>query len=327
MLDGKLGEFELNLGRFASMLILCFPAIVWKRPNLILEKTNMVTTLVMALLLFALNYATYAATTYIPSGTANTCFCISYMTLTLLVDTIWTACTERRIRCVTFICDSLTIAITLIGIICVIQPSVIFGVKPYVPYKSYCNPFRFVYINSTNGHEGMDNASVLISGKDEHNIASKYSYLGYIYGFCGGAISTGFVYLGKYTLRFEMPLVVCTWMAVVGTILSVACITLFESFVLPSNAFCNTVLVFHALLTGAMTILAFLVLDDVPGNDLSVITSLGVPTVFIFQFTILKNASPNNGNINTLSIVAAVGICLTSVLKPLTECLRLHNKQ
>ena len=324
MLDGIVGEFELNIGRFASMLIFVAPVLLKQKPNMMVSKKNILPVLVECLLLFWINYINYAATTYIPSGTVNVCYMISYLISTVLISVAITLYTERRINVSTILCESVTILLLSLGIILVIQPEFIFVAKPPSKYQSFCNPFRFDSYNMTEAQNS--NASVLLPSGADYPLPSKYTHLGYIYSFAGGLINSLLIFCAKHIYKTDSPLVVCTWMAIVDTLFSVLCTGLFETFVLPRGILCNSVLLFHALFTGGMTVFMCLGAEFVPSTDLSVISSFAIPLVFIFQFTVLKNASPAHTNANALAIVASAFVSLVSFLKPLIECIRIHRK-
>ena len=324
MLDGIVGEFELNIGRFLSTLILTVPIVIKKNPSLMIAKKDRVPLVLLCLAIFGMNYTNYAATIYIQSGTALVVYSISFMLSTLLISAIQTLFSEGRMNWYQFLCDSFTVLLLITGVIIVIQPESMFGAKMHVTYHSFCNPFRFESINST--ASTRTNISSLVSVINVHQNRYKDSYLGYLHAVGGGILTMVYVFLGKYTFRTAPPIVVCTWIAIVDTFLSFLCTALFESFVFPKTISCNLILLCHALFTGLMTVFGFLALGDVPGTDLTVISSLSVPTVFSFQFSLLKNASPSNSPINTLSIVGAISISFISMLKPLIECIRLHKE-
>ena len=324
MLDGIIGEFELNIGRFLSTLILTVPIVIKKKPSLMIAKKDRVLLVLLCLSIFGMNYHCYAATIYIQSGTAMVVYSISFMLSTLLISSITTYFSEGRMNWYQFLCDSFTVLLLITGVIIVIQPESMFGANPHVAYKSFCNPFRFESINST--ASTRTNISSLVSVINVHQNRYKDSYLGYLHAIGGGILTMGYIFLGKHIFKKAEPIVICTWIAIVDTFLSLLCTALFESFVFPKSISCDFILLCHALFTGLMTVLGFFALEDVPGTDLTVITSLSVPTVFSFQFSLLKNASPSNSPINTLSVVGAISISFISVLKPLIESIRLHKE-
>ena len=326
MLDGLIGEFELNIGRFASMLILSVPVLVKKRPSMVIAKKNRIPTLLTCLSLFCANYMNYAATTYIPSGTVNTAYMISYISSTMVLSTAKTLYTERRIPCFTLMCDILSVLLLTLGIIFVVQPESIFGVRQHTPYESFCNPLRFESLNSSTTEPTMGNINTYVPITSVHNKISNLSYFGYLYAVGAGILVTCYVLLGQYVLKTEVPMVVCTWLAVIDTFLSLICTALFESFVFPKNISCIITFLFHAMFTGFMSVLSFLSLGAVPSTDLSVISAISVAIVFCFQFSVLKNASPNDNPGNAMAIVAAVTVSVISILKPSIECLRMHFK-
>ena len=324
MLDGIIGEFELNIGRFLSTLILTIPILITKKPSLMIAKKNRVPFVLLCAVVFVMNYTSYAATIYIQSGTAMVVYSISFMLSTLLITSITTLYSEGKINWSSFLCDSLTVLLLIAGVVIVIQPELLFVTKPRVAYKSFCNPFHFESINST--AYTRNKTSIPCSVINLHDNSYKDSYMGYLYATGGGFLSMSYLCLGKYLFKTAQPIVVCTWIAIVDIPLSVLCTALFESFVFPKTIFCDLILLCHALCTGLMAVLGFLALGDVPSTDLTVISSLSVPTIFSFQFSLLKNAGPSNSPINTLSIVGAISISLICMIKPLIECIRLHKQ-
>ena len=331
MLDGIIGEFQLNIGRFASMLILTIPMLIKKKPNLIVTKKNRIPILLLCLVLFGMNYTNYASTIYIPSGTSNTAYMVSFMSSALLISTMTTWWTEKQFHPTTFMCNCVTILLLSLGIILLVQPPLLFGEKPHISYKSFCNPSRFEeYLKSTLPTDIMGNTTTVLHREEKQSqnthITTLFSFLGYFYAIVAGILTTCYVLLGKHIFTTELPMVGCTWIALINSVLSIICTALFESFVLPKSLFCNFVFLFHAIFTGFMTVSGFIAMENVPSTDLSVIGSLSVAVIFCFQFSVLKNASPSYSPVNALSIGAAIAVSLISLLKPLRECIRLRTK-
>ena len=284
--------------------------------------------LLLCLMLFGMNYTNYASTIYIPSGTGNTAYLVSFMTSALLISTIKTSWTERQFHPMRFMCDSVTILLLSLGIILLVQPASIFGEKPHTLYKSYCNPSRFEESFKSNiSAEIVGNTTTMIHRKEKQQSSTTlFSFLGYFYAIVGGILTTGYVLLGKHIFQTELPMVGCTWIALIDSVLSIICTALFEAFVLPKSLFCNFVFLFHAIFTGFMTVSGFIAMENVPSTDLSVIASFSVAVIFCFQFSILKNASPSYSPVNVLAIGAAISISIISLMKPLIECIRLRTK-
>ena len=330
MLDGIIGEFELNIGRFVSMLMLAIPILTKQKSPLVIAKKNRISVLLLCLLIFGVNYTSYASTIYIPSGTSNAAYLVSFMASSLLVTTVTTRCTERQFHCLKLLYNAVAILLLSLGIILLEQPALLFGKKPQTPYISFCNPYRFEdSFNSSLTTQTMGNTTTMSNGEVQQQQPNTpmFSLLGYFYAIAAGILMVLYVLLGTHIFRTEPPIVVCTWIGLIDTVLSVLCTALFESFFLPKDLICNFVFIFHALFTGTMSVVCLLAVENVPSTDLSFINSLSVAVVFCFQFSILKNASPSYSPVNTLSIVAAILVTIVSLLKPLIECLRLRTKK
>ena len=322
MLDGIVGEFELNIGRFSCMLIPLIPMMIIKKEYLILQKRNVYLLPVLCILIFSNNYANYAATVYIPSGTANIVYNISFMLTSLVVSTLRTFYNERKVSWSRCLCDGVTMLLLTAGVILVIQPESLFGNQPHEEYISYCNPSRFN--SSLPGVEDVENTTCSVVHRDQ--VLSKYSSLGFIYGISSGMLTALYLIVAQIMFNVDSFIVVSTWVAFIDTLLSLLCTGLFESFAFPVGGLCIAVLLFHALFTGIMTVTGFVAAVHLSSNDISVISSASVPIVFSFQFSVLKKASPNNSPINSLSITAAIATALIAVLKPLIECITIRKR-
>ena len=139
-----------------------------------------------------------------------------------------------------------------------------------------------------------------------------------------GILMTLYTVVGKISVQLDHPVVVCTWISVGNTILSVICTGIFESFIFPSDTFCRIALLMHATCTGAMTVLIPLAFQHVQSTDVSVFSSLTVALVFVFQFSFLQNSSPSYSPVNTLSISSAITVSLLCFLMPTIECIKVH---
>ena len=307
MIDGSVGEMELNITRFGCSTLIFIPILLRKQTTLKVKKHLVPHVIMLAIAYFAVNTAHYATSIYIPVGNAATVFTISFMTMAVLVSP-FKCCTGKEPNKTEMIANAISLALMSLGIILLIQPDNLFGHKPKTSYKSFCNPDRFGIHSRT--WDNMTNETD-IEPPDMH------VYKGYLFGIAAGTVNTLKVHLGKCIFETEDVSVVGMWVAILNTILGLICTAIFENFVLPSGLFCNVTLICHAVCTGVSTVLVICVMKDIPATDISFINSTSPAITFIFQFTLLKNASPSAVHVNVLAISGAILISVIAVCKPL----------
>ena len=328
ILDGCVGEFELNSIRFLCMIPILVPALLKQRLSVRIQRKYIIPTILLSLVYFALNGLTYGSTTYIPAGTAYTVSSISLLLITLLATILISIYKERKVNMRTTICDSVSVILLSAAILLVIQPEELFGPKPKHPYESYCNPYRFgnfslhPKLDSNFSRPGMENETTDTSGTE-----GGMSFVGYIYASCSGLAVALIVLLAKYIFKEESIPVVLAWVSLGAMAMSLVCTGIFETFVFPNDSLCAFLVIAHGLLVAFMALSSFCFLNDVPSVDFSLIYTFAVAFMFVFQFTFLKNASPSGTVVNLMAILGAICISLTTTLKPLCECIIIYRSE
>ena len=313
MLDSLAGEFQLNVGRFSSMLLLLMPYLVVKQPCLKVSKSNTAVILVLALVTFGVNIFIYASTVYIPVGTAVTVINTSFMGIILITSLVNWCCISFSLDVTAGMLDALAVIISCIGVIAIIQPHFLFQnmesiiQSEYTNYTSYCNPNRFV-----------QNVTMHLSSDTKRQMLQEVSWKGYLHAFLAGLFNALRVILNKRLLKSEAAFPVLFWTGVMATTLSVLCTLCFEEFVFPEKTMCIFILIGHASATGIQTVLLVLSLKYVPSNDVTLIYSFSVALLFVFQFTFLKTSSPAPQN--GVAIAGATVVAFISIGKPIAEC-------
>ena len=327
MLDGSIGEFQLNIGRFLCMVVILFPILVWQKPSMRIRRKYLLPLLGLSLSYFGLNIVAYASTTYVPAATATTIACGSYLVITLMSLPLIAFYGGNKVNKRTMLCDTLSVVILFISLLFVIQPDILFGVKLRQSYISYCNPFRFR--NFTLNQKLTGNFSIAQNESVVSDViaanSTSLSYIGYLYAIFTGIINFVRLVLGKYILKDENVTVVAMWIASGNTLLSILCTVAFETFEFPSSSLCIATLFCHSLFTACMTLFVLLATDDIPTVEASLIHSFAIPILFILQFTVLKEASPSGTTLNVMAVLGAIVVSLAVVMKPLCRCIIIYK--
>ena len=326
ILDGCVGEFELNSIRFLCMFLILFPALLRQRLTMRIQQKYILPTMLLSFAYFALNGLSYGSTTYIPAGTAYTVSSISLLLITLFATVLASIYKERKVHVRTTLCDSASVILLSVAILLVIQPEELFGPKPKYTYESYCNPYRFgnsslhPKLTSNFSRPGMENETADIYGKEDGML-----FVGYIYASCSGLAAALIILLGKCIFKEESIPVVLTWLSLGDTVISLVCTSVFETFVFPTDLLCAFVVIAHGFLFAFMALSSLCFLNDVPSVDFSLIYTFAVAFMFVFQFTFLKNASPSGTIVNLTAVLGAACVSITTILKPLCECIIIYR--
>ena len=305
---------ELNITRFSCLLLIFIPIVLCSGPAIKVKKQLVPHVIMLGILYFGMSTTVYASSIYIPIGTSATLFVITFMAMTVLVSP-FKCCTGKEPTKTEMVANAISLALMSLGIILVIQPDNLFGHKPKTSYKSFCNPDRFGFHLNT-----LDK----ITNETDIQPPNMHEYKGYLFGIAAGIINTFKVLLGKCIFETEDVSVVGMWVAIFNTILGFICTAIFEKFVLPSGLFCNVTLVCHAICTAFSDALLILVIKHIAAADISFIASTGPAMTFIFQFTLLKDASPSAVHVNVLGISGALLVSIIAIGKPLFTIL--HTK-
>lgn len=322
MLDDIVGEFQLNVGRFGSMLGFLMPYLLIKKPSLSISRRSIIPIILLSLITFACNIFIYASTVYIPVGTANTVINVSFLSIILIMHLVNIFCGGTLWNMRSLVADVLAVMFTCFGVVFVIQPELLFSKVQYFRpqtenYTSFCNPHRFdneLNLNATS-----------VTTETVVEIYKQESWKGYVHAVLAGLFNALRVMFNKSVLRHEDIYPVMFWTALLATVISVIVTVIFEKFLFPPSVICTLIVFGHASATGLQTVLLVAGMKYVPSTDVTLIYSFSVALLFLFQFTFLKNASPAPNN--SVAVMAAILVSCISIGKPLLEVYLLRKNK
>ena len=127
-----------------------------------------------------------------------------------------------------------------------------------------------------------------------------------------------------YFVSSISPTTIAFWVGVAGTVGSLLVMAIVETPTFPTGALCISLLFIHALGVGQSSLVAPYCLKHMSPLLYTLINSLHLVFLFIFQFTFLSAMQPGKGN--WLEIGGAVLCVIGGLLAPLYQLIASYTK-
>ena len=299
LLQRRIPDFELNVMRFGTALILMSAALTVKREWPKIPKAEMINVLLVGILNFFVAMALYVSITFVPLSTAQSIEVTSNITSGLILFAVFGV---ERITC-----KRVALAVVCgVGAIMVIQPEFIFPQNSTTRNPTYNETF----INTT---MTVNRSKELNELKNNNGINWKVLILGYILPFLEGiGLTLNVMIVKKKTFFVENVPQVLFWIFFISTGLSVVCMLMFERPLLPENWYQFFLICIHCLAYVLIWIFMMFALAFTSANAVNLTLSITVVLMLVSQYTVLSSILP--GHRNWIEVVGVVLVLLGSAM-------------
>ena len=311
MLDGISTVFQLTFGKYILMFILNLAYVLTtKQKNVFMMKSNVLTHIVFTLSILGLTLFSFQAVLHVAAGTS---ICITYLSFMygMMIIYLFSKWWDRdNITSKWILIEFVSLATMFVALVFIIQPYGMFQSIPYfrerTNYTSCCNVARF---QGPNGTE--------LEAFERTVLYQSYSWRGYLFAFLAGLCNTISVVCNKEMLKYEEIHVVVLWASGVNAIISLICTLSTGGFVFPLDTLCMSLIVMHALSSGAQNNAFIMSIKYISSTNATVIATVTIGLLLFFQFTFLSSASPVPANV--VAIVASLIFFSVTIAKPLLQ--------
>ena len=297
LLRREIPDLELNAFRFTSALVFACVAILITRRWPIIQRSEIVSTCCLGLISFTNSITLFIAVTLIPLSTAQSINMTSGITSGIILLAIFT---DERITL-----KNIAFALLCIcGVVMVIQPDLIFPGGQNTEKIS---------MDISVGNETISAAS-----NNEEEASMLKILLGYSLPIVTGVgVSATIVLNKRHPYMMQHVIEVLFWVFLIGTVLSLVAMAIFEHPVLPGSWYSFFLVSIHCLAFVAGWPLRLYAVERISGNTVNIICSTSVVFMLISQYTVLSSIHP--GHRNWIEVVGVVLVLVGSTLGSLVE--------
>ena len=323
MLDGIVPRFQLNMGGFGFALALAIPYALYAKPSYRLPWKTLLLLSLLALTLYLQNITFFAATLYIPVGTNHSLNKFTSITITLVIAHIrWKL--QGVLKIVDLLLDLLAAVAMITGIMLVIQPTFLFPNNTALDteIKSFCNPDRLnpaveydcilAVVNNTMKINSTEPSDCL----NTHTKAetTRPAWIGYVIGVTSGFLAVAKVFILKAIFKHTGIAQVMVFVPAFAFILSTITAVSSEDFHSIDGFICVVLLIFNFIGSMGAHMGFFLVMQNMPSTDYTIVSCLALVMLMVFQFTLLTNYVPTRTD--PVAITGAIVISMVAIGKP-----------
>ena len=302
-LGGFIPEFELNMWRFITQFFVVLPVVLIKQINVMPKKEHVPWIMATCFCYNAYNVFYYTASIHLPIGTIGG---ISPSFILIIVAVV-TVVTSKE--CTFTLAISVVLCVT--GTVLISQPRFIF--KNLIDYSNITNVYHLLCQKGSSLETGNNTSHNDHHGED--NVVVFNELLGYIFTiFSSILVSIGY-FIANKKLNMVHPFHVLFWVALSGTVVSLALSAIMEDFTFVHTASCVALLAGHSLGAALGTAGVQISLQIISPVSLSLVQSLQVVFLCIAQYTVMSRVNP--GKQNAVEIAGTVTIFIGNIVTPL----------
>ena len=330
VLNGTIPEFELNAWRFVVQFIIMIPVIMRRKCQLKVPYNKCLLLSVNILLLNAMNVLLFTVYIYLPLGLADGLI----NGLTIAGNALLSICFKADRKLFLYIGAFLSVFGTLL----MIQPHVLFSnanlppppivnwTPPCVKMDSQSGDVKLLPLPVVNWSSPCSEEVASSNQQNSHNHTVNPSatngpiVLGYVLAISYSVTTINFYHTMNRLVKDVDPFTIGFWNALVGTLLSVMLMLIFEEPVFLQSSFCIGLLLLHCIGTTSMSVSQPWCLQYLRPTVLGMLFSWKLVIMVILQHTIMRDIKP--GLQNWVEILGAV-ICFFGMIGgPLTEIIK-----
>ena len=304
VLGGAIPEFELNAWRFGIQWILMIPIMIYKGCELKVPCKKLPLMGLNIMLLNALNVFMFTTYIYLPLGLAD-----GLMNAVILAGNAFLSICIKGDRKLTLY---IGVVLCIIGLVLMMQPPFLFSGAdlPPPPVTNWTSPCGENF--TSHGNTTVLGSSLTISG-----------IMGYVYAVISSGLIIGYYHAISRLVKDVDPFTFAFWNALLGTLLSVLLMMIFEEPTFPLAGFCIAMLLVHCIGTTAVSVAPAWSLQYISPSVCAMINTLKMVIMIVLQYTILYDVKP--GLQNWLEILGAI-VCFCGMLGgPLTEIIKARH--
>ena len=330
VLNGTIPEFELNAWRFVVQFIIMIPVIMCRKCQLKVPYNKYLLLSVNILLLNAMNVLVFTTFIYLPLGLAD-----GLITgLIIAGNALLSICFKADRKLFLYIGAFLSV----FGALLMIQPHFLFSnaklpppptvnwTPPCVKMDSQSGDVKLPPPPVVNWSSSCSEEVANSNQQNSHNLtvnltATKEPFVwGYVLAVSCSVNIVIYYHTMDRPLKDVDPFTFGFWNALVGTLLSVMLMLIFEEPVFLQSRFCIGILLLHCIGTTSMSVSQPWCLQYLRPTVIGMLTSLKLVIMVILQHTIMREIKP--GLQNWVEILGAV-ICFFGMIGgPLTEIIK-----
>ena len=280
ILSGTIPEFELNAWRFGVQFIIMIPITIYRKCDIKVPSNRFFIVGLNIVLLYAYNVLIFTSVIYLPLGLSDGLI----NTFVIAGNAVLSICIKADRKLILYIAALVSIA----GSVLMIQPDFIFsglGLRPppIVNWTSSCK-----IMNNFTRHEDI-NQTV------SHSVTEDLR-MGYMLTFSTSGVLVAYYHGLNKMVKDIHPLSYAFWAALIGAILSVVLMLIFEEPVFPHFSFCIGMLILHCLGTTAISLCTPWSLQYIRPTVCSLVCASRMVIMVIFQYTIMRDIKPGLQN-------------------------------
>ena len=268
-------EFELNAWRFGFQLAAMIPVNVYRKWDVKVPRKKLLSLVILIIATNASNILFFTSAIFLPLGIVG----IVSNTIMLSCNAIISLCVKSQ-RTLTLYLGSL---VAVVGMFFMLQPDVIFrdaGLPP-PPQTNWTSP-------------------CVVGGNVTESLLTRVdlpsSALGYLLVTLCSLCMCSIYYLTRSLVQDISPFTICTWTALVGTILSLIIMAITETPTLPHSVFCCVMLLAHCIGGVMISVLLPWCSQYLPPSLVAMISASDVLFLLILQYTVLQSVMPGLHN-------------------------------
>ena len=311
ILSGTIPEFELNAWRFGVQLIMLVPIIMCKKCQIRVPRHRLFIVGLSVLLLNALNVLIFTTVIYLPLGLSDGLI----NAFIIAGNAVLSICIKSDRKLILYVAAILSI----IGAVLMIQPDFIFSnanlpPPPVVNWTTPCISNTLSSFTDFTVSNGTHNETL------SHPGATENSNIGYFYAIATSGTLLAYYYASSKMVEDVDPFNFAFWAALIGTIVSVVLMLIFEEPVFLQSVFCIGILILHCVGTSTISVLVPWSLQYISPTVCTLVCASRMVVMVIFQYTIMYNIKP--GLQNWVELLGAV-ICFFGMIGgPLTDTIK-----